>query len=120
MNVVEINKETFLERIADVDTDPKGWKHLGDKPILVDFFATWCGPCKALSPILEEIAGEYADRIDVYKVDVDKEKELTIHFNVRTVPTLLFTKPGLQTPKLMLGVMGKEELKRHIEELLLS
>lgn len=118
MNVEIISKAQFVELLHDVDTDPKGWQARHTTPVIVDFFATWCPPCKALSPILDELAAEYADRLRIYKIDIDQDEELTALYNIRTVPTLLFAKPTDTTPTLMLGVMGKAELKSKIESLL--
>ena len=66
----------------DFKSNPKTWNFKGDKPAIIDFYATWCGPCKATAPILEEIAGDYAGQIDVYKVDVDKQRELASLFGI--------------------------------------
>lgn len=67
---------------------------MGSRPAIVDFYATWCGPCRTLAPILEELSEEYAGEVDIYKVDIDREQELAAAFGVRSVPTLLFTPPG--------------------------
>lgn len=120
MSVEIISKAQFIELLHDVDADPKGWQAKHQTPIIVDFFATWCGPCKALSPILDELSSEYGDKLRIYKVDVDNDMELTTLYNVRTVPTLLFAKPTDTKPTLMLGVMGKGELQSKIEELLFA
>lgn len=120
MSVKQITKAEFVSLLHDVDANEKGWTAKHQKPIIVDFYATWCGPCKALAPILEDLATQYADRIDVYKVDVDNDEDLTAQYNIRTVPTLLFAKPTDSKPTLMLGVMGQEELREKIETLLLS
>ena len=97
MSVSYLNKEDFTTKVANVWNGGE-WKYLGDKPAIIDFFATWCGPCKALSPILEEVADKYKDQIYVYKVDVDQQEELAALFNIRSVPSLLFIpmegKPG--------------------------
>lgn len=120
MSVKQISKADFINLLHDVDSDSKGWIAKHQKPIIVDFYATWCPPCKALAPILEDLASEYADRIEIYKIDVDDDQELTAQYNVRTVPTLLFAKPTDSKPTLMLGVMGMEELRDKIETLLLQ
>lgn len=115
MSVVHLNKEQFNARITG--TDAAEWKYVGDKPALVDFFATWCSPCKALSPILEEIAAEYEDKIYVYKVDVDEEHDLAQAFDIQSVPTLLFI-PTVGMPQLRSGMLSKAELKAMIETIL--
>lgn len=120
MTIEHLSKADFVSRIHDVDTNPKGWEAKHELPVIVDFYATWCPPCKALAPLLEQLAEEYQGKIQIYKVDIDQEEELTALYNVRTVPTLLFAKPTSDKPTLMLGVMGISELKGQIEKLLLS
>ena len=90
-----------------------------DMPVVVDFFATWCGPCKMVAPILEELADEYAGKIDFYKVDTEKEEELAASFGIRSIPSLLFCPMG-ETPQMAKGAMGKADFKRAIDELLLK
>lgn len=84
---------------------------------VIDFFATWCGPCKALSPILEEVSDEYEGKVDIYKVDVDEEEELSAAFGIRTIPTLLFI-PMDKNPQIMVGGLPKNKLKEAIESIL--
>lgn len=115
MSVVHLNKEQFNARITS--TDAAEWKYVGDKPALVDFFATWCSPCKALSPILDEVAAEYEGKIYVYKVDVDEEHDLALAFDIQSVPTLLFV-PTAGMPQLRSGMLSKAELKAMIETIL--
>ena len=67
--VEHLTKAEFLTRVADYEKNPKEWKYLGDKPAIIDFYASWCGPCRSIAPILEELAEEYQDRIYIYKVD---------------------------------------------------
>lgn len=120
MAIQHLTKQEFVERFHDVDTNPTGWDGKHALPVIIDFYATWCPPCKALAPLLEELAEEYAGKIEIYKIDVDQEEELTALYNVRTVPTLLFARPSDEKPNLMLGVMGISELKEKVETLLLG
>lgn len=120
MKVNVISKADFVRMLHDVDTNPTGWDARHTLPVLVDFYAEWCGPCKALSPHLEALAAEYDGQIEVYKVNIDNDEELTALYNIRTVPTLLFARPTDNKPTTMLGVMGRAELKEKIEQLLLK
>ena len=90
--VKQLNKQEFTTKVADIEKSKGEWKFLGERPAVIDFFATWCGPCKALAPVLDELAADYQykDRIDFYKVDIDQEQDLAAVFGVRSVPTLLF------------------------------
>lgn len=119
MATINLTKGGFLKRVADYEKNPQEWKFLGDKPALIDFYASWCGPCKALSPILDELANEYAGKVDIYKVNVDDERELASLFRIRTVPTLLFV-PMKGNPNLMPGAPTKGHLKKMIDELVTS
>lgn len=117
MATIHLTKEEFLKRVANYEANADSWKFLGDKPAVVDFFATWCGPCKALSPILEEVSDEYEGKVDIYKVDVDEEEELSAAFGIRTIPTLLFI-PMDKNPQIMVGGLPKNKLKEAIESIL--
>lgn len=119
MKPIELTKSEFLKRVANYETNPTEWKYLGNKPAIIDFYATWCGPCKRLSPMLEELQAEYGDQIVVYKVDVDKEQELAAVFGIRAMPTLLFI-PMNGKPQMAQGLMPKNELKSAIDSVLLG
>lgn len=119
MEIKHISKSEFVQLLHDVDMDPTGWQAKHTRPILIDFYGTWCQPCQALAPILAEVAEQYREDIDVYKVDVDLEPELTELYNIRMVPTLLFARPSDSKPTTMLGVMGKAELEDKVKTLLL-
>lgn len=118
MNTVKLTKEEFLAKVADFETNPNEWKYIGDKPALIDFFATWCGPCKMVAPILEEIAAEYGGKIVIYKVDTEEEEDLASVFGIRSIPSLLFI-PMEGQPQMAVGAMAKADLKRAIDEILL-
>ncbi len=85
-----------------------------DKPVLVDFFATWCGPCKMMSPIVEQIAEELEEKVNVYKIDTDKDKELAYKYEIMSIPTFLIFKDGKLVNKLV-GMRDKEELMKELE-----
>jgi thioredoxin len=119
MKVEHLTKAEFLTKVANYEKDNQTWNYLGDKPAIVDFYATWCGPCKSVSPILEELAQEYDGKIYIYKIDVDKEEELAAAFGVRSVPTLLFI-PLKGDPQIAQGAMPKSAFKEAIENILLK
>ena len=114
----KLTTEEFKKTIYDIDNVDE-LKFLGDKPTLVDFYADWCGPCKMLEPILEELAVEYKDRINIFKVDVEKEMQLAAAFGAMSIPTLLFI-PENDKPTLSPGAPGKQMLVEMIEEKLLD
>lgn len=116
---IHLTQADFLKKIADYKTDAKNWKYLGDKPAIIDFYATWCGPCKQIAPLLEELSKEYAGQIYIYKVDVDKAPELATNFGIQSIPTLWFV-PMKGEPQVSMGAMTKEQLKDHIEKILLK
>ncbi len=122
-NIEQLDRAAFCRKVADVNqkNETGEWHFLGERPAVVDFFATWCGPCQMLAPVLEELANDYQyrDRIDFYKVDVDREEELAAAFAVRSIPTLLFIPPQGK-PQILQGVRSKLELKQTIDRVLLG
>ena len=117
-NTIYLSTSDFIDKVDDYKTS-REWKYKGTVPCLIDFYATWCGPCRALSPILEEVAGEYNGKVIIYKVDVDKEKELAALFNVRSIPTLLFV-PVAEQPSVIQGGLPKDAVKELIDVILLG
>jgi len=119
MKTIKLNKADFLAKVVNYETTPNEWKYLGDKPAIIDFYADWCGPCRAVAPVLEELAEEYGDKIYVYKIDTDKEKELAGLFGIQSIPSLLFI-PMTGKPQMAQGALPKSELKKAIDEVLLA
>ncbi|MCL1821681.1 MAG: thioredoxin domain-containing protein [Prolixibacteraceae bacterium] len=105
-------KADFLKLIWNYETTPNEWKFLGDKPALIDFYADWCGPCRIASPLLEEISHEFAGKVNIYKIDTDREKELAAVFGVRGIPVFLYI-PKEGRPVMMVGIArSKEDTKK--------
>ncbi len=119
MKTRNITKQDFIREVADYEANPNEWKFLGKRPALIDFYATWCGPCKMLAPVLDELSEEYDGRVDIYKVNVGEEEELSALFGIRSVPSLLFIPMGGQ-PQMAQGAMPKSALKDAIENVLLN
>lgn len=116
---INLTREQFLAKVANIEANPQEWKYLGDKPAIIDFYADWCGPCKVVAPILEELAGEYADDIYIYKVDTEAEQQLSAEFGIRSIPSLLFV-PMEGQPQMAQGALPKDALKEAINEVLLK
>lgn len=115
--VVHITKADFLKKVYDFEKNPDEWKYLGSQPAIVDFYADWCGPCRQLSPVLDELAKEYSGKLTIYKVNVDNERGLATFFGIRSIPTLLFI-PMKGKPQRSLGALSKTELKEIIKDVL--
>lgn len=113
-----LTKEDFLQKVFNYEKN-KDWKFEGDLPCLIDFYADWCGPCKMVAPILEELSKEYAGKINIYKIDTEKEQELAAAFGIRSIPSLLFC-PKDNQPQMAMGALPKDALKNAIEEVLLG
>ncbi|MCH3881303.1 MULTISPECIES: thioredoxin [Tenacibaculum] len=111
-----LTKATFLEKVFNYEEN-KTWKFEGDKPVLIDFYADWCGPCKALAPVLEVLSEEYGDKIHIYKIDTEAEQELAAAFGIRSIPSMLFC-PMEGEPQMANGALPKPELERIIADVL--
>ena len=114
VKVTHLTKAEFLAKVMNYEKNPQEWIYLGDKPCLIDFYASWCGPCKRLAPVLDELAKEYAGKIDIYKVNVDNEQELASLFRIRSVPTLVFA-PMKGEPHITSGAPTKAQLKKALD-----
>lgn len=120
MPTIKLTTEEFKEKIFNYATETD-WKYKGSLPAIVDFYADWCGPCKMIAPLLEELSEEYESKLVIYKVDTDKEVELSEVFGIRSIPTMLFipTDPK-KDPMIQPGALPKHVLKEIIDEQLLE
>ena len=114
----KLTKETFREKIFDFEKN-KDWKFEGELPAIIDFYADWCGPCRVVAPVLEELSKEYAGKLNIYKVDTDKEQELAAMFGIRSIPSILFV-PKEGQPQMAMGALPKDALKDAISSVLLT
>ena len=119
MPTVMLSAEKFKEEVFDYTQENKDWNFKGKIPAIIDFYADWCGPCKAVAPILEELSSEYADKIVIYKVDTEVEQELSAMFGIRSIPSILFI-PMNEQPMMQAGALPKNALVDVIENQLLK
>lgn len=118
MKVKEMTTAEFKQKVMNYDLHPDEWVFEGDKPVIVDFYATWCGPCKATAPNMEKVAEKYDGKVDVYKVDVDQEQELASAFGIQSIPSILFI-PKEGKPQMQVGAMSYAQLDSAVTEVLL-
>jgi thioredoxin len=114
----KLTKSKFINEIFDYENNQE-WNFKGDLPAFVDFYADWCGPCKMVAPIVEELSVEYAGKVNFYKVDTEAEQELASVFGIRSIPSLLFI-PANGKPQMAQGALPKESLIKAIDEILLE
>ena len=111
-----LTKQIFLEKVFNYEKN-KDWMYEGKLPAIIDFYADWCGPCKMIAPVLEELSNEYAGKINIYKVDTEAEQELAAAFAIRSIPSMLFI-PMNEQPQMANGALPKQELQKLIKEVL--
>ena len=113
-----LTKETFLEKVFDYENN-KEWSFKGELPAVIDFYADWCGPCKMVAPIIEELSTEYSGKVDFYKIDTEAEQELASAFGIQSIPSLLFI-PADGQPQMAAGALPKQTLQEVIDRDLLG
>ncbi|HNX87371.1 MAG TPA: thioredoxin [Bacteroidales bacterium] len=118
MAIEHLTKETFLEKVFNYEKNTD-WKFEGTLPCIIDFYADWCGPCKMVAPVLEELAVEYAGKINIYKIDTEAEQELAGAFGIRSIPSMLFV-PMANQPQMSVGALPKDALIKAIGDVLLK
>lgn len=118
MPTIKLTADKFKEDIFDYTTE-REWKYKGELPAIIDFYADWCGPCKMVAPILEELSEDYKDQLNIYKVDTEVEQELSAVFQIRSIPSLLFI-PKEGQPMMQPGALPKSAFKQVIEKELIT
>lgn len=115
--VIELTSDEFNSKVYD--TQAEGTEYLGKLPAVIDFTASWCGPCRSIAPILEEIAEEYKGQIVVYKIDVDKYRDIAQAFGITSIPAILYI-PMANDPSMTIGARSKDKFKTEIDKILLG
>ncbi len=111
-----LTKETFKEKVFNFELN-KEWKYEGSVPCMIDFYADWCGPCKMVAPLLEELQKEYGNKLVIYKVDTESERELAGMFGIQSIPSLLFV-PVDGQPQMAMGALPKSTFEKAIDDVL--
>ena len=111
-----LTKETFIEKVFDYENS-KDWKFNGKLPAIIDFYADWCGPCKQIAPILEELSGEFSGKVDMYKVNTEDQQELAAAFGISSIPSILFI-PVDEKPQMAAGALPKQAFVDAIQDVL--
>ena len=119
MATIKLTQQLFKDEIFDY-TKSEEWNYQGDVPAIIDFYADWCGPCKMVAPVLEELSQEYEGKLKIYKIDTEAEQELSSVFGIRSIPSILFIPTGGKQPMMQAGALPKNALKDIIEKELLS
>ena len=114
--VHSLTASDFRKKIMDYESHPEEWVFAGSRPAVIDFYTTWCGPCKMMAPVVESLAEKYAGKIDFYKVDIDQESELASVFGISSIPTFLFI-PVKGKPSVQMGAMQKEDFEGLIDKI---
>lgn len=119
MATINLSTEEFKKEIFDYTTS-EAWSYTDDVPAIIDFYADWCAPCKAVAPILEELSNEFEGKLKIYKVNTEKEQELAGVFQIRSIPSMLFIPTGSKQPMMQAGALPKQALEEIIQKELLD
>ena len=111
-----LTKQDFLDKVFDFEND-KEWKFKGDLPCIIDFYADWCGPCKMVAPILDELSSEYEGKMNVYKINTEAEQELAGAFGIQSIPSILFI-PAEGKPQMAQGALPKDSFLSAMKDVL--
>jgi thioredoxin len=111
-----LTKESFMSKVFNYETN-KEWKFEGKKPCVIDFYADWCGPCKMVAPVLEELATDFEGKLDIYKINTEEEQELASVFGIRSIPSILFV-PVTGQPQMAMGALSKETFIKAFKDVL--
>ena len=111
-----LTKESFMSKVFNYETN-KEWKFEGKKPCVIDFYADWCGPCKMVAPVLEELAMDFEGKQDIYKINTEEEQELASVFGIRSIPSILFV-PVTGQPQMAMGALPKETFIKAFKDVL--
>ncbi len=110
-----LTKETFISKVFDYENETE-WKYKGVRPAIIDFYADWCGPCRMVAPIMEELSKEYDGKVDIYKIDTEEQQELASIFQIRSIPSVLFI-PMTEQPRMSVGALSKGGYQQAISEI---
>lgn len=110
-----LTKETFMEKIFNFEKNSE-WVFEGKNPCVIDFYADWCGPCKMVAPIMEELSKDYDGKVDIYKINTEEQQELAQAFGIRSIPSVLFC-PMDDKPKMSVGALPKEGYEKAIADI---
>ncbi|MBN1157859.1 MAG: thioredoxin [Bacteroidales bacterium] len=116
MALEHLTEETFKQKVFNYETN-KEWKFEGERPAIIDFYADWCAPCRMVAPILEELKSEFGDKLDIYKIDTEDQRNLSALFGIQSIPSLLFI-PLDGQPQMAMGALPRESFKKAIDEVL--
>jgi len=111
-----LTKDAFLQKVFNFEQN-QDWKFEGDVPCIIDFYADWCGPCKMVAPVLEELSEEYAGKLNIYKVNTEQERELAAAFGIQSIPSMLFV-PMNDKPQMAVGALPKQSIEQAMGEVL--